>query len=124
MPQAEGSRGKALAGEAAVPTRERPRQDPAKGGKMDGFGDTPGGLGGWDPLEGRGIDMGAHVDHRDGRGGLDVPRGIDAVHGSLQMDVREQDSRGPGEGVLDRLRATAGHSHDLIAEAAEPPGHV
>jgi hypothetical protein len=89
MPQAEGARGRALAGAAAVPTRERPLQGGVEGGYMDRFRDKPCGLGGLDPLAGRGIDIGAHVDHRDGRGGLDVPRGVDAVHGPLQMDVHE-----------------------------------
>ena len=124
IPQAEEPRGKALAGEAAVPTRERPLQNPVKGREMDGFGDKSCGLGGLDPLAGCRIDSRAHVDHRDGRGGLDVPRGVDAVHGPVQVDVHEHDIGVTGEGVLDRLRSTAGHGHNLIAEAAEPPGHV
>src|SRR5215211_8574935 len=63
MPQAEGARGRALAGAAAVPTRERPLQGGVEGGYIDRFRDKPCGLGGLDPLAGRGIDMGAHVDH-------------------------------------------------------------
>jgi hypothetical protein len=66
MPQAEKSRGKALAREAAVPTGERPLQDLMKDREMDRCGDKPCGLGGLDPLAGGRIDIRAHVDYRDG----------------------------------------------------------
>jgi hypothetical protein len=100
-------------------------QGSVQGRQMDRFRDKSCRLGGGlEALDGRRIRMGAHVDDRDRRGGLDVPRGVHAVHVPLQMDVHEHDIRVMGEGVLNRLRATAGYSHDLILEAAEPPGHV
>ena len=70
--------------------------------------------------DGRRIRLGTHVHDRNRRGGLNVSRGVDAVHGSLQMDIHEHDIWVTGEGVLNRLQAAIGHSHDLIAEAAEP----
>ena len=62
---------------------ERPPQDPMENGEMDRFRDKPCGVGGPDALEGRAIDIGAHGDHRDRRGGLDVPRGVNAIYGPV-----------------------------------------
>jgi hypothetical protein len=91
---------------------------------MDRFRHKPCGLSGLDPLEGCRVDIGAHVDYRDGRGGLDVPCGVYAVHGPLQMDIHEHGIRVMSEGLLNRLRSTAGHGHDLIPKAAELPTYV
>ena len=88
---------------------------------MDRFRHKSCGLGdGLEALDGRRIRLGAHVDHGNRRGGLDVPCGVNAVHGPLQMDVHEHDLGAVPEGVLNRLRATTSQGDDLIPEAAEP----
>ncbi len=53
-----------------------------------------------------------------------MPRGVHAIHHPLQMDIHEHDIWVMGEGLFDRLRASFGPGHDLIAEAAELLGHV
>jgi hypothetical protein len=68
--------------------------------------------------------MGAHVDDQHRRRGLNVPHGVNAVHGPVPPDVHEHDVWAEGEGVCNRLRASPGQGDDLIAEAAELPGHV
>jgi hypothetical protein len=103
-------------------SRERPLQDPMESGEMARFLDKSCGVGGPDSFDGRAIDIGAHVDHRDRRGGLDVPRDVNAIHGPVQLDVHEHDIRVMGEGLLNRLRATVRQGHDLIPEPAEPAG--
>jgi hypothetical protein len=70
------------------------------------------------------VRMGTHVDGKNRRGGLDAARGLNAVYGSLQLDVHEYEIRAVGEGVGDRLRTTPGPGDDLIAEAVELPGDV
>ena len=77
-----------------------------------------------DALEGRRVRLGAHIDHWDGRGGLNVLRGVNAVHRPVQMDVHEHDMGVEGEGMLNGLRAATGLSDDPIPKAAELFGQV
>jgi hypothetical protein len=107
-----------------LPTGEYALQERMQGREVDGFRHKPGGLGGLDPLDSGRIHIGAHVDDGDRRRGLNVPRGVNAVHRPLQPDVHEHDLRVTGEGVFNRLRATAGQRHDLIPEVAELPGDM
>ena len=51
-----------------------------------------------------------------------MPRGDNAIHGPVQLDIHEHDIRVMGEGLLNRLQATVRQRHDLIPEPAEPPG--
>jgi hypothetical protein len=95
-----------------------------QGREVDGFRHKPGGLSGLDPLNSGRIRIGTHVDDGDRRRGLNVPRGVNAVHRPLQLDVHEHDLRVTGEGVFNRLRATAGQRHDLIPEVSEMPGDM
>jgi hypothetical protein len=108
----------------ALPTGEDALQERMQGRVVDGFRHKPGRLGGLDPLASGRIGIGTHVDDGDRRRGLNVPRGVNAVHRPLQLDVHEHDLRVTGEDVFNRLRATSGQRHDLIPEAAELPGDM
>lgn len=90
---------------------------------MERFRHKTYGLRGLNALVGRRIRMRAHVDDRDRRGGLNVPRGVDAVYSPLQIDVHEHDMGVMREGMLNRLRAITSQGDHLIPEAAELPGH-
>ena len=79
--------------------------------------------GGLEALNSRRIRMGAHVDDRNRRGGLNVSRGVNAVHSPLQMDVHQYEMWVGGEGTLNRLTATNGMGDNLIPKAVELPGH-
>jgi hypothetical protein len=84
-------------------------QGGVQGRQMDRFRHKPCGLGGGlEVLEGHRIRVGAHVDDRDRRGGLNVPRRLNVVHSSLQMDVHEHYVRMASAGVFNHLRATVG----------------
>jgi hypothetical protein len=108
-----------------VPTGENPLQDGVKSGEMDRFRYKSRRLGGGlDALDSCCIRMGGHVDDRDRGRGLNGSRGVDAVHGPVQMDVHEHDMRVEGEGACNRLRAITRQGDDLIREAAALPGHV
>jgi hypothetical protein len=108
----------------ALSIGEHALQERMKGWVMDRFRDKPRGLDGLDPLDGRRVRIGAHKDDGNRLGSLNVPRGVNAVHRPLQPDVHEHDLRVTGEGVFNRLRATAGQRHDLIPEVAELPGDM
>jgi hypothetical protein len=84
MPQAEGSRGRALARKITVGTGAYTPQDGVQGRQMDRFRHKSCGLGGGlEALDGCRIRVGTHVHDRDRRDGLNVPRGVNAVHGPL-----------------------------------------
>jgi hypothetical protein len=84
MPQAEGARGRALAVKITLWTGAYTLQGGVQSRQMDRFRHKSRRLGGGlEALDGRRIRMGAHVHDRDRRGGLNVPRGVNAVHGSL-----------------------------------------
>jgi hypothetical protein len=108
-----------------VPTGEHLVQGGVKGGHMDRFRHKSRRLGrGLEALNGRCICMGAHIDDRDRRSGLNVPRGVNAIHRPVQMDVHKHDVRAKGEGMFNRLRTIIGLGNDLIPEATELPSHV
>jgi hypothetical protein len=113
-----------LRGGTILPTGEHALQERIQGRLVDGFRHKPGGLGGLDLRDSEHTRIGTHVNDGDRRGGLNVPRGVNAVHRPLQPDIHEHDLRVTGEAVFNRLRATAGPRHDLIPKPAELPGHV
>ena len=80
--------------------------------------------GGLEALDGRRIRLGAHVDDRDRRRGLNVSCGVNAVHRPVHMDVHEHDMGVEGEDMLDGFRAATGLSDDLLPKAAEQFGQV
>ena len=105
-------------------TGAHPLQGGVKGRQMDRFRHQPRRLGGGlEALDSRRIRLGAHVDDRNGRSGLNVSCGVNAVHSPVQMDIHEHDLRAEREGMLNGLRATTSQGDDLIPEAAELPGH-
>ena len=66
------------------PIVERLLQDRMEGGQVDRLrhqSRRPGG--GVEALHGRRVGVGAHIDDGDRRGGLDLPRSVDTVHGPL-----------------------------------------
>jgi hypothetical protein len=84
MPQAEGSRGRTLAGKITLGTGAHTLQSGMQGRQMDRFRHKPCRLGGGlEALDGRRIRIGAHVHKRDRRDGLNVPRGVNAIHAPL-----------------------------------------
>jgi hypothetical protein len=112
MPQAEESRGRALAVKITLWTGAHTLQGSMQGRQMDRFRHKSCRLGGGlEALDGRRIRMGAHIGNGDRRRGLNVSCGVNAVHRPVQMDVHQHDMRVEGEGMLNGLRAATGLSN-------------
>ena len=125
MPQAEESRGRALAVKITLWTGAHTLQGSMQGRQMDRFRHKSCCLGGGlEALDGRRIRMGAHTGNGDRRRGLNVSCGANAVHRPVHMDVHEHGMGVEGEDTLNGLRAATGLSDDLIPEAAELFGQV
>jgi hypothetical protein len=106
------------------PSGQHALQERMQGRVVDGFRHKTRELGGLDARDRGRIRVCTHEDNGDRRRGLNVPRGVNAVHGPVQLDVHEHDLRVMGESVCNRLRAIVGRRHDRIPEAAELPGDL